>query len=154
MEALQAAMQKRQYAEAGRLAREAFPMVARWLETERALPNGFAAPPSIPALYEGGIALAIENDTEGLAELRALIETVPAFHDRIGLAEAHESDRLLCRAIEVAVAEAPGMLQSKLKLHLGAPDGARVSRMVAYLEKAGRLRREKDGKNIRLLPVS
>jgi hypothetical protein len=43
-------------------------------------------------------------------------------------------------------------LQSELKQLVGEEDGSRVALLAAYLEKAGKLARVKEGKTFKLLP--
>lgn len=101
---------------------------------------------SIPCLQEGGTVLALTGDEEGLAEMEGIIRSTPELEERWGEQSAHHRESLrLFSAIIAEVGRSPGCRQDGMKERLGEEDGRRVSNLIRWLDKAGRLRRVRDG---------
>ncbi|OSP53444.1 hypothetical protein BV911_18000 [Pseudoruegeria sp. SK021] len=100
---------------------------------------------SIPALSQGGTMMAFVGDKDGLMELRKLVQEFGYLEPFKGEAEDHFIDMDLFNRLREAITAKPGLLQNRLKTELDFSDGRKISRLVAYLDKAGEIRRAKSG---------
>ena len=107
---------------------------------------------SIPALQQGGTALALIGDRNGLDRVRALVASTPELSRWQEYVRKHEKDMELVPRILQAVEANPNCLQTDLKHLLGETDGRSIARLVSYLEKAGKLNRIRAGRTHRILP--
>ena len=105
------------------------------------------------AVHTASGMMAVMGEHDGIAELRAILQEVPELHVWLPVAEEAERDAELVERILEVVARAPGMRQADLKRTVGVEDGRRVATLASWMEKAGRLRRVKDGATNRLYPA-
>lgn len=145
MGVMQEAVSKRDYAHAARLARENLKYIPAFVRSTRQSFGSFDTS-SVPALEVGGTMLALVGDDEGIAEMRRVVTSNQELELWIANLEQHEKDRKLFTAILEAVQQNPGCRQTDMKLLVGSEDGRRVSTLISWLEKAGKITREKQGK--------
>ena len=152
MSRLQAAVSKRDYEGASRLVRENLKYVPQWVEETRRDYGSFDIR-SIPALEQGGTMLALSGDEEGLAGMLEIVASLPELEPWIEEVERHQENLRLFKSIQELVAAQPNCLQTAVKGLIGEEDGRRVANLLTYLDKAGRIRRIKEGRTYRLLPL-
>lgn len=150
LERLNTAISKRKYQDAALAARASFPLLRDWLVNPKG--EGKRLNIRIPTLSQGGTMLAINEDHQGLVELRDLVMTFDHLSEYRDEANEHFRTLSLFRKIREIVSERPGILQNKLKFELGLDDGKRVGVLVSYLDKAGQIRRAKESKTYALYP--
>ncbi len=148
---MHAARTQRDYVAAAALARQSFPLLKPWIEHEIREYGSFHVS-SIPCLEIAGTLMAVIGDLAGLSEMRAVVASVPELNGWMDTVESHERDAVLVQRILAAVAAEPGIRQRELKRHVGDADGRRPSTLAEWLDKSGRIRREKDGSTYRLFP--
>lgn len=148
LERLTEAISSKDYQEAAAATRASLPLLRAWLEDPRA--DGQRIEIRIPALGQGGTMLAIRGDMEGLVEMRRLVSDFGYLEGSRQEVEEHFTDMELFGRIREVIRAKPGVLQNRMKAELGIEDGRRASRLIAYLEKAGEIRREKSGKTYEL----
>lgn len=146
---LQEAVTKREYERAVGLARENMRQVSGLVQSTEREYGSFDIS-SIPALEQGGTMLALFGDTEGLEEMREIVGSLPALESWRSVVDQHEKDRSWFAAILAAIEANPGCLQSDIKDLIGAEDGRRIANLLAWLEKAGKIRRTKQGRTYAL----
>ena len=149
---MQEAASKRDYERAARLARENLRQVTAFVRSTKRSYGSFDIS-SIPALEVGGTLLALVGDDEGLAELRRIVTSNRDLDRWIETIERHEEDRRLFTAILEAVRQDPGCHQTDMKSFVGIEDGRRLSTLIGWLEKAGKITREKQGKTYAIWPA-
>ncbi len=155
--AMQQAISARDYEQARRHALAALDHVPGFIDELllQESPNiAQSIPPAIPPMEKGGLMFALLDDRAGIEQ----IKKVAASRDQLAKYQdihiKHEKSLALFRAIEQAVATQPGIHQKNLKHAVGTTDGRRVSTLVAWLEKAGRIRREPSGRTYSLFPMT
>ncbi len=142
---LQLAVSKREYERAARLARVNLRQLPALVESWKQEYGSFDIR-SIPALEVGGTMLALFGDDEGLAEMSEVVNSHRDLQPWIETTKRHREDRRLFEAILQAVRKNPGCLQTDTKSLVGADDGRRVSTLISWLDKAGEIIREKQGR--------
>jgi len=141
---MQAAIAARKYHEASQLARHNVRQLPSFVsETKREF--GSFDIRSIPALEVGGTMLALADDGDGLQEMKRTVESLPDLHDWNERIVQHFDDLRLFRDVIAAVRQHPNCLQTAVKGLVGATDGKRVAMIIGWLDKAGRIRRTKQG---------
>jgi hypothetical protein len=142
----------REYAAAVRAARATYPLlpavVRRWKRE-----YGRWDMHTSHAVHTAPTLMAVLEDGAGIGELRATLEQVPELREWLDAAEQAEGDLALVPRILRVVREEPGVPQNALKTRLDLAAAARASRLVAWLEKAGRLHRVRNGSTYQLYPV-
>ena len=98
-----------------------------------------------------GTILALLGDDQGLARMREIATSVPALKPLVKAVDQHQKDRHLFQAILDAVATYPLCLQTEVKTLVGETDGRKVARLIANLEKAGKIVRMRLGRTYMLL---
>ena len=146
MAAMQDAVSRRDFTRAAQLARSNLAQVARFIRSERAKYGSFDIR-SIPALEIGGTVLVLAGDDDGLTEMRTLVTSVRALAPWRDSVDRHAEDRQLVTSILKAVGQEPGCRQKAMKSLLGVNDGRRISTLISWMEKAGRLTRTRRGKD-------
>jgi hypothetical protein len=146
---MQDAQSARDYTLAIHAARESFAVLGAWIENEKRRYGTFNIP-SVPCLQVAGTLMAVMGDRDGLQQMRQTVEGIPELEEWRSTVDAHEADADLVDAIMRAVATEPGVHQRHLKARTGAPDGRRPATLADWLEKAGRIRREREGTTYRL----
>lgn len=149
---MQEAVSKRDYERAARLACENLRQVPAFVRSTKRSYGSFDIS-SVPALEVGGTLLALVGDDEGLAELRRIVTSNRDLDPWIDTIEQHEEDRRLFTAILEAVQQNPGCRQKDMKSLVGIEDGRRLSTLIGWLEKAGKITREKQGKTYAIWPA-
>lgn len=104
------------------------------------------------AVHTASSLMAVMSDREAIQDLRGVLTTTQELRDWLPVAEDAERDLIAVNEIVEAVAANPGLVQSDLKNHCGLKDGRRLSTLAAWLEKAARMRRVRDGSTYRLYP--
>jgi len=137
------AISRRDFAAAATAVRASLELIPAFVESARC--GRGSLPPSIPALERGGTMLALIGDRAALTAMVDLVKRTPELVDRVGSVEAHMADLETVAAIEAAVHRNPGCPQTQMKTLIGATDGRRVSNLIAWLEKAGRISRKRSG---------
>jgi hypothetical protein len=89
--------------------------------------------------------MAFAGDKDGLMELRKLVQEFDYLEPFRREAEDHLTDMDLFNRLRDTITAKPGLLQNRLKKELDVFDGSKISRLVAYLDKAGEIRRAKRG---------
>lgn len=145
---LQESISDRRYTDAATAARKSLPLIRKWLENPEG--DGKRLSLSMPALTQGGTMLAITGDRKGLAMLHDLVSEFDHLAEYSADADKHLASIELFDAIRKTIADKPGILQDKMKSELGADDGRLVSNLISWLEKAGEIRRAKNGKTYAL----
>ncbi|WP_162150011.1 J domain-containing protein [Roseivivax halodurans] len=139
------------YANAAALVRDSLSEIRQWARSaRRAKPD---VVPRFPTLQQGGTMLAIMRDEEGLGEMRKLVRDFEILEEYRTDIDRHDRDLVVFERIRQVVSSKPGMLQNKLKDEQGIWDARRASQLVAYLEKAGEIRRAPSGKTHALYPA-
>lgn len=146
---MQEAVSKRNYSRAANLARKNLEQIPTFVRSWKQESGSFDLS-SIPALEIGGTMLAIVGDDEGLAEMRRVISSNRDLQPWAETIAQHEEDRKLFTAILKAVKQNPGCRQTDMKSLVGTENGRRVSTLIGWLEKAGKISREKQGKTYAL----
>jgi len=150
---MEQAISARNYDQAARLALEAIEHVPGFVNESVLVHSEFSIE-SIPPLEVGGLMLALADNAPGIERIREVTASraeLARWHD---IHLKHEESRALFRAIERVVAAKPGVLQNGMKQEVGAEDRRRISTLIDWLEKAGRIRREPNGKTYALFPTS
>ena len=94
---------------------------------------------SIPVLETGGRVLAILEDRETLELMAKEVRQLATLYPWRDTIEGHLADVEVVHRIRGAVGEQPGLLQNRLKFHLGLDDGRHLALIVGLLDKCGRL---------------
>lgn len=149
---MQEAVSKRDYAHAAWLARENLRQIPAFVRSTKGSFGSFDIS-SIPGLEVGGTMLALVGDDEGLAEMRKIVTSNRDLEPWADTIEQHEEDRKLFTAILEAARQNPGCRQKDMKSLVGKEDGRRVSTLIGWLEKAGKITREKQGKTYAIWPA-
>jgi|GEM_PF-516812 len=151
MTRMQEAVSNRHYAKAAEFARESLGHIPRWVNETKSEYGSFDIR-SIPALEQGGTILALVGDNDALSTMKNIVSAVSELEPWAEQVDGHLHDQRLFRAIEEAVLENSGCLQTEMKNLVGEPDGRRIATLISYLEKAGKIVRVKDGRTYRLHP--
>jgi len=151
MAKLQRALSSQDFAAAAAAARENVRQIPQWVKEQREEYGGFLIN-SIPALEQGGTALALRGDDDGLNEICRVVDGSRELEPWRAAAEQHQKDRILFDAILEVVNVRPGCLQTEVKGLVGVEDGHRVAVLISYLERAGKIARIKAGRTYQLVP--
>ena len=146
---LQAALSNRDYQATVQLVRQNLQQIPDWVKERRTTRHSFDIQ-SIPALQQGGTVLALMGDDKSLALMREIVVSNNELEPWRDEVERHHHDRRLFDAIIEAIASHPNCLQTEVKGFVGNEDGRRISRLISYLEKAGRIERIKAGRTYKL----
>ena len=148
---MEQAISRRDFVAAAAAVRRSLDLIPTFVQSMGRLTGQFRVP-SIPALERGGTVLALAGDRTGLAAMLRLVRSVPLLDHRISSVESHLADLDTLEAIVAAVLANPGFAQTSIKTLIGAPDGRRVANLIAWLEKAGRIQRKRNGSSWTLHP--
>lgn len=149
---MQEAVSRCDYERAARLARENLRQVLTFVRSTKRSYGSFDIS-SVPALEVGGTLLALVGDDEGLAEMRRIVTSNRALESWVDTIEQHEEDSRLFTVILEAVRQNPGCRQTDMKSLVNIEDGRRVATLIGWLEKAGKITREKQGKTYAIWPA-
>lgn len=149
---MQEAVSRRDYERAARLARENLRQVLTFVRSTKRSYGSFDIS-SVPALEVGGTLLALVGDDEGLAEMRRIVTSNRDLEPWVDTIEQHEEDRRLFTVILEAVRQNPGCRQTDMKSLVNIEDGRRVATLIGWLEKTGKITREKQGKTYAIWPA-
>lgn len=138
------AVSNRDYATAATLARKnlnELPALVRSTKRE----YGSFDLQGIPGLDQGGIMLALAEDRDALAQMKRIVDSVPELAPWRDEPERHLKNLDLFGKISTAIASRPGCMQNSIKELVGFDDGRRIANLISWLEKAGRVRRVRQG---------
>ena len=149
MSRMQAAIARREFGAAAVLVRENITYIPDWVK-ENLQQYGSFDISSIPSLQQGGKVLALVADKEGLASMRAIVDSTPELEAWGENVRQHQHDLQLFMAIQEAVTSHPNCLQTDVKGLVGEKDGRRVANLISYLEKAEKIVRTRHKNTYRL----
>ena len=152
MAQVQGAIAHHDFEQAAKMVRKSMDLIPGWVR-EQVRDYGPFQIGSIPALQQGGTALALVGDSEGLTKMHSLVCSMPELEPWAAGVEEHQNDLRLFQRIKDHVAANPGCVQTDMKGQLGLPDGRRAALLVSYLEKAGMIARIPAGRTYKLLPA-
>lgn len=92
------------------------------------------------AIHTASTLMAVMEDREAIRQLRQTLDKTPDLHKWRETAAETEADLALVTAILAAIQDNPGVKQSELRKHVSG-DGRRISTLVAWLGKGGRIHR-------------
>src|SRR6266568_6253633 len=127
------------YKKAVRAARNSFPLMPAVVAHMKKEFGRFDIATS-HAIHTGGPLMAVMEDAEGISELRQTLDKTVDLHKWLESADQAESDLRLVKAVLAAVTANPGVKQNELKRFVDG-DGRRLSILVSWLDKGGRLHR-------------
>jgi len=104
------------------------------------------------AVDKGGRVLAAMGDIVGLKEMHRRLERIPELQDWRIFVEGLLEDVEIGEKIIAVVKQTPGIRQFDMKGTVGTADGRRIATICLWLEKVGRLRRERQGRSFTLSP--
>jgi len=104
----------------------------------------------IPALEKGGTILAVLNDHQGLAEMDRIVSATPELEKWQEIIKQHKEDLELTLKILAVIDRNPGCLQKDMKRLLNVSDGRKPANLLGWLEKAGKISRNRVGKTYEL----
>lgn len=146
------AVRSRNYQDAIEWAKKSLPEIPDLIaETKRS--HGRFIIQSIPVIEVGGTLMAVFGDYSGIIDIRKTIESLPDLEAWKRTLEKHEKDATMVDSILRVVKERPGVLQFMIKILISADDGRRPSTLIEWLEKAGKIKREKEGGSYKLTLV-
>lgn len=148
---LHRALLARNYQAAARHVRECLATLPRRFR-ERIRTHPLLPTTRLIELEQGGTAMALVGDKDGLDQMRRVVESVPGLERWIPKVARHQIGCRIVPKIEELIRARPVCLQSDMKRLLGAPDGHLVNHLIQYLEKDGRLVRVRSGPTWRLFP--
>lgn len=99
----------------------------------------------IPGLEQGGIMLALAGDRDALAEMKKIVESIPELAPWKDEPQRHLENLDIFDKISNAIEARPGCPQTSIKELVGLDDGRRLATFISWLEKAGRIRRVRQG---------
>lgn len=149
---MQLAAANLRYDDAARIIQETLGVVEPWLKEDLSESGQFFIS-SIPVFEQGGRILAYLGRDSMLSEMDAIIQRHPEFAPWQDTVAQHRADIARFARILEIVAQTPGTLQTDMKKLLGEDDGRRIATLIAFLEKSGRLGRQKSGKTYKLVPA-
>jgi len=124
--------------------------VINWRKENESEKHG-ASRYSVPSIEIACPFLAVYGGLKALAELREIVHRSPDLHHyRLKVDEAF----IMCWVANKITWKAKtlkGVLQKDLELYLNFKDVKTISKVVHYLEKIGRIKREKSGTTYRIL---
>lgn len=148
---LDRALLERDYAAAARQVRECLATLPRRFR-ERIGIHPLLPTTRLIELEQGGTAMALVGDEDGLNEMRRVVESVPGLERWIPKVAKHQLACDIVPKIEELIRSHPICMQRDMKHLLGVADGHLVNHLLQYLEKDGRLVRVRSGRTWRLLP--
>ena len=143
------AISNRDYATAATLARENLDELPALVRSTKREYGSFDLQ-GIPGLEQGGTMLALAGDREALTKMMRVVGSLPELSPWKEEPERHLENLDLFAKISSVIAENPGCLQSSFKELVGVADGRRVANLISWLEKAGRIRRVRQGSTYEL----
>lgn len=105
------------------------------------------------AVHTGASILAVMGDREGLRELREVLEKTPELRQWLHIVDQADAETDLVERTLAAVRTDAGIIQTRLKTIVRAPDARRLATIVSWLERSGRIQRVKTGGTYRLFQV-
>ncbi|HUP21313.1 MAG TPA: DnaJ domain-containing protein [Thermoanaerobaculia bacterium] len=143
------AVSSRDYPSAATLARknlDELPALVRSTERE----YGSFDLQGIPGLEQGGTMLALAGDRQALTKMKRIVESLPELAPWKNEPDRHLENLDLFAKISSSIDSNPGCLQSSVKEIVGIDDGRRLANLISWLEKAGRIRRVRQGSSYAL----
>jgi len=143
------AKSSRNYAAVGRAARQTYALLPRVVQQWKREYGSFDIGTS-HAVHTAPTLMAVLGDADGIRELRSTLDGIVELRHWLPAADQADEDILVVRHIMAAIHQRPGIIQSSLKRVLASDEGARISQLASWLEKAGRIRRVKKGSSYQL----
>ena len=142
------AISNRDYATAATLARENLDELPALVRSTKREYGSFDLQ-GIPGLEQGGTMLALAGDREALTKMMRVVGSLPELSPWKEEPERHLENLDLFAKISSGIAENPGRLQSSFKELVGVADGQQsCANLISWLEKAGRIRRVRQGSSV------
>jgi hypothetical protein len=149
---MQGAIADQKYDEAAQIVSQTLEVVEPWLKEDLGEYGHFVIS-SIPVFEQGGRILAYLGRDADLAVMENIAGRHPEFEPwRETIAEHRADQTRFARVLDI-VDQKPGTLQTDMKQLLGEADGRRLANLIAFLEKSGRIGRQKAGKTYKLVPA-
>ncbi|HEU0160917.1 MAG TPA: J domain-containing protein [Rhizomicrobium sp.] len=148
---IQGAIAAQKYDEAADIIVQTLDVVEPWLKEDVGEYGKFLIS-SIPVFEQGGRILAFLGKDIELARMEEITKRHPEFGPWRETVAEHRADQVRFVRILGAVREKPGILQTDMKKEIGEEDGRRIAALIGFLEKSGKLSRQKSGKTYKLLP--
>jgi hypothetical protein len=148
-EQIQSAHKARDYRTVARLARQTYDLLPMFVAAWKREYGRWDIQSSL-AVHTGGTVLAVLQDEDGVQELQRTLAEVNELKPWRPVGDAAAADLKLVSRILGIVAAAPGVRQGDLRKQLPDADGRRIAALASWLEKAGRLRRVRNGKDYEL----
>jgi hypothetical protein len=136
---IESAKARGDYQKAVRASRNSFPLMPAVVAQMKKEFGAFDIATS-HAIHTGGTLMAVMEDAEGISELRQTLDKTVDLHKWLESADQAESDLRLVKAVLAVVTANPGVKQNELKRFVDG-DGRRLSTLVSWLDKGGRLHR-------------
>jgi hypothetical protein len=152
MGTMQGAIAARKYDEAAQIIGQTLDVLEPWLKEDKCEFDRFLIG-SIPVFEQGGRILAFLGRDAELAKMATIIERHVEFEPWRETVAEHRADQGRFARILDIVSQQPGTLQTDMKQLLGEEDGRHVAILIGFLEKAGRIDRQKSGKTYKLVPA-
>ncbi len=146
----EAAIKKRDYKTASVLVRKNIRQIPQWVSAWKREYDTFDIA-SIPCIQQGGTILALTGDDAGLNEMKQIVNSISDLNPWSEEVDKHLQNRQLFVLILNAVQKNPYILQNEVKGLIGEEDGHRVSNLISYLEKAGKVVRIKEKRSYKLI---
>jgi hypothetical protein len=102
------------------------------------------------AVHKGGMLLAALGDVAGLAELLQVLDAMSETTEWASYIRERLQDATLADQVLEIVKATPGTLQAGLGKTVEGVDKERLRALCYWLERVGRLRREKQGRSYSL----
>jgi hypothetical protein len=148
-ERIQSAHKARDYREVAKLARQTYDLLPMFVADWKREYGRWDIQTSL-AVHTGGTVLAVLQDEDGIQQLQRTLSSVDDLRPWQPVGDAAVADLALVARIMAAVGANAGVRQIDLRKGLGDADGRRVAVLTSWLEKAGRLRRVRSGKDYEL----
>jgi len=151
-EQIQAAQKARNYSTVANLSRQTYQLLPDFVAACKREYGRWDIQSSI-AVHTGGTILAVLQDEDGVRLLQQTLAAVDDLESWRPTGDSAANDLELVSRIMAVVTAHPRVLQVALRDHVPDADGRRLATLVAWLEKARRVRRVRAGKSYELTAV-
>ena len=146
---IEAAQRVRDYRAAIAHARKTYSLLPAFVEAWKREYGRFDINTSV-AVHTGSTLMAVMSDRQGIEELRLMLAKIPELRKWMDTADSARTDLDTVEAILECVTHTPGVMQRDLKDSIPNKDGRRIATLADWLEKAGRLKRQRQNQTYRL----
>ena len=136
---IEAAKSSGDYQEAIRAAKQTFPLMPAVVTQMKKEFGAFDIATS-HAIHTASVLMAVMEDQEAVRQLRETLMKTSELHKWVEIADSTEIDLSLVTSILAAIANNPGVKQNELRKFVSG-DGRRISTLVSWLDKGGRVYR-------------